>query len=338
MIRTIIPPYIHEKIVINGDPSERESALQNLSVAQTHRHLRSQPGAKGKKFDTIRRTIYDAKNNTSLPGRIVRHEGDSAISDVAANEAYDGLGATYKFFDDVYGRNSIDGEGMALDATVHFDKKYSNAFWDGSQMVFGDGDGVFFNRFTISLDVIGHELTHGITEDESHLHYSFQPGAVNESLSDIFGVLVAQYAMNQTADKADWLIGAGLLTKRVNGKAIRSMKMPGTAFDDPVLGKDPQPAEMNDYVYTYGDNGGVHINSGIPNRAFYLAALNIGGYAWEKAGRIWYETLCNPKMRSTFGFKRFAGLTLDIAASLYGKKKSEYDAVHDAWENVGVIK
>jgi Zn-dependent metalloprotease len=225
---------------------------------------------------------------------------------------------------------------MPMLATVHFGQDYNNAFWNGEQMVFGDGDGELFNRFTISLDVIGHELTHGVTEDEAQLIYFFQSGALNESVSDVFGSLVKQRALKQTAEQADWLIGAGLFTANVNGVALRSMKAPGTAYDDPVLGKDPQPAHMNDYVRGFADNGGVHINSGIPNHAFYLAAMQIGGYAWEKAGRIWYETLLDAQLRPTANFSRFAGLTIAHAEKLYGAGSPEQQAVSQAWNEVGI--
>ena len=161
---------------------------------------------------------------------------------------------------------------MPLNGYVHFGQDYDNAFWNGQQMVFGDGDDDLFNRFTLSLDVIGHELTHGVTEDEAQLVYYREAGALNESVSDVFGSLVKQRVLNQTADQADWLIGAELLTDAVDGVALRSMAHPGTAYDDAVLGKDPQPAHMDDFVTTFADNGGVHINSGIPNRAFYLVA------------------------------------------------------------------
>jgi Zn-dependent metalloprotease len=203
-------------------------------------------------------------------------------------------------------------------------------------MVFGDGDGDLFNRFTLSLDVIGHELTHGVVEDEAQLVYLFQPGALNESNADVFGSLVKQKLRNQTVQEADWLIGDGLFTSHVRGVALRSMKAPGTAYDDPVLGKDPQPAHMRDYVRTYQDNGGVHINSGIPNHAFYLAAMAIGGYAWDKTGRVWYETLRDSRLRSNSGFKRFAGLTVDNAGRLYGFGSAEQQAVGHGWAEVGI--
>lgn len=342
----ILPPHILRRIAQNGSSQERASALNTLSADMTFRTLRVeqrlQPRtarrAMGVLSDegTKQRSIYDAKSTQNLPGTLVRAEGAAATGDPAADEAYDGLGDTFDFYWEVYQRNSIDDEGLPLSATVHFGQQYDNAFWDGTQMVFGDGDGELFNRFTTSVDVIGHELTHGVTEDEARLTYSFQPGALNESISDIFGSLVKQYALKQTADQADWLIGADLLTAKVQGVALRSMKAPGTAYDDPVLGKDPQPDHMKNFVRTYDDNGGVHINSGIPNRAFYLVADAIGGFAWEKAGRIWYDTLRDSHLRPSAGFLSFARLTILNAGRLYGEGTSEQKAVRAAWQAVGV--
>jgi len=281
------------------------------------------------------RIVYDAKNGSSLPGTPVRNEGDPPSSDVAVNEAYDGAGTTYDLYKNIYDRNSIDNNGMRIDSTVHYQKNYDNAFWDGLQMVYGDGDGELFNRFTIAIDVIGHELTHGVTQFEAKLVYSQQPGALNESMSDVFGSLVKQFSLDQTADVADWLIGQGLLASGVNGVALRSMKAPGTAYDDPVLGKDPQPAHMKDYVNTISDNGGVHINSGIPNHAFYVVATEIGGKAWEKAGQIWYVTL-RDKLTSTSNFQDCANLTYQTAADLYGAGSLEQQAVQKGWSEVGI--
>jgi Zn-dependent metalloprotease len=342
----ILPPHILRQIAQNGTQQQRADALQTLSTDQTFRSLRADPrisaqsrpsqpsvlAAEGEK----QRTIYDAHNQQTLPGDIVRTEGAAATGDPAADEAYDGLGDTFDFYWDIYQRNSIDDEGMPLNATVHFGQDYDNAFWNGERMVFGDGDGQLFNRFTISLDVIGHELTHGVTQDEAGLVYFLQPGALNESMSDVFGSLIKQFKRQQTAEEADWLIGEGLFTENVNGVALRSMKAPGTAYDDPVLGKDPQPAHMDDYVYTFQDNGGVHINSGIPNHAFYLAATKIGGNAWEEAGRIWYATLRDAALRPTTGFRRFARLTVENAGKLFGAGSPEQQAVREAWEEVGI--
>jgi Zn-dependent metalloprotease len=202
-------------------------------------------------------------------------------------------------------------------------------------MVYGDGDGEIFERFTKSIDVIGHELTHGVTQYEAALEYEGQAGALNESFSDVFGSLVKQYALKQKADKADWLIGPGLFTNKIKGIALRSMKEPGSAYNDPIIGKDPQPGHMKNYVKTTSDNGGVHINSGIPNRAFYLAAMELGGYAWEKAGRIWYITLTE-RLRERSDFQKAANLTFAAAGSLYDKNSDEQNAVKKAWDLVGI--
>jgi Zn-dependent metalloprotease len=251
------------------------------------------------------------------------------------NEAYDGSGKTYDFFFKVYARNSIDDRGLRLNSTVHFGSKYNNAFWNGRQMVYGDGDGDIFNPFTKSLDVIGHELAHGVTQYEAGLEYQDQPGALNEHFSDVFGALVKQYAKKQKADKADWLIGAGLFTKKVKGDALRSMKAPGTAYDDPLIGRDPQPAHMKNFVRTTRDNGGVHINSGIPNKAFYEVATKLGGYAWERAGRIWYVTL-RDRLRPLSEFQECAAMTHAVAGELYGAASAEQQAVREGWAAVGI--
>jgi Zn-dependent metalloprotease len=340
----IMPPHILRSIVEHGNADQRAQASQTLALDTTFRALRAttlradSTAGLTAHTGTKQRTIYSAHNQQTLPGVLAASEASPPApgADSAVREAFDGLGDTYDFYADVFHRSSIDDEGLALEATVHYGSRYDNAFWNGRQMVFGDGDGELFNRFTVSLDIIGHELTHGVTEDEAGLVYMFQAGALNESLSDVFGSLIKQRANNQTAAQADWLIGSGLLTSKVHGVALRSMRSPGTAYDDPVLGKDPQPAHMNDYVNTYNDNGGVHINSGIPNRAFYEAAAAMGGYAWEHAGRIWYETLRDAALKPNTGFKRFAKLTASTAARLYGGGSEHEQIVIAAWAKVGI--
>jgi Zn-dependent metalloprotease len=342
----IVPPFMLKNIATHGTDTQQATAIGTLKTSAQLRGQRNaltdfNAAAIRVASSTKDRIVYDAKNGSSLPGTVVRRENDPPSSDVAVNEAFDGSGVTYDLYSNVYNRNSIDGNGMRLDSTVHYQKGYDNAFWNGDQMVYGDGDedlpvkDRIFNRFTISIDVIGHELTHGVTQYTAKLAYSFQSGALNESMSDVFGSLVKQYGLKQTAAQADWIIGAGLLTSNVNGVGIRSMKAPGTAYDDPVLGKDPQPAHMKDYVNTVSDNGGVHINSGIPNHAFYVAAVNIGGYAWEKAGQIWYATL-KDKLTSSSNFQNCADMTYQAAADLYGSGSLEQQAVQKGWAEVGI--
>ena len=341
----IVPPYVLRSVATNGTPRQRASALRTLATDQTVRALRAAqpPRARGARrrpsllaIETQKqRAIFDARNTQAVPGALVRAEGGPPTDDTATDEAYDGLGATFDFYAQTLERNSIDDEGMPLNGTVHFAEDYDNAFWDGERMVFGDGD--LFNRFTTALDVIGHELTHGVTEDEGQLIYFFQSGALNESMSDVFGSLVKQCVLGQTAEHADWLIGAELFAgTNLDGVALRSMKAPGTAFDDRILGKDPQPGHMRDYVRTFEDNGGVHINSGIPNHAFYLVATSLGGHAWERAGRIWYNTLRDAQVRPNTGFVRFARRTVAHATILFGDGSDEKQAVVDAWRQVGI--
>jgi Zn-dependent metalloprotease len=329
-----------------GTANQRALALATISTSNEIRSRRFtrqmiELAAIKKATQNKERHVYDAKQGSNLPGTLVRKEGDPPVEDVTVNEAYDGAGATYDMYSEVYDRNSIDNNGMRLDSTVHYQKGYDNAFWDGQQMVYGDGDEDLpanerlFNRFTASLDVIGHELTHGVTQFEANLVYANQPGALNESMSDVFGSLVKQRVRGQIATDADWIIGEGLFTLNVNGVGIRSMKAPGTAYNDPVLGKDPQPAHMKDYVNTFEDNGGVHINSGIPNHAFYIASVEIGGFAWEKAGQIWYKTLTD-KLGTNSKFQDAANLTYQTAGEIFGANSLEQMAVQKGWSEVGI--
>jgi len=345
-----VPPHVLRSIAENGDGDQRKAALATLTRDQSIRLARVQNAKvraggprEGADFLAVAATprpdrrIRDAQGREEVArGPFVRREGDPPTGDKAADEAYDGLGDTFGFFLEVYGRDSIDDEGMPLRGVVHFGEQFANAFWDGRRMVFGDGDGVILGRMTRSLDVIGHELGHGVTEAEAGLEYWGQSGALNESMSDVFGSLVEQRKRNQKADAADWLIGNEVWTPKIKGDALRSMKAPGQAYDDPLVGKDPQPAHMRDYVETVDDNGGVHINSGIPNHAFYTTATKLGGFAWERAGRIWYESLQHPALKPTTGFARFARITLRVAERLHGQTSGEVKAVREGWDKVGV--
>ncbi|WP_434589312.1 M4 family metallopeptidase [Streptomyces sp. A5-4] len=341
---TIVPPHVLDKLAQAEDPALAGPARRTLeadAAQRTHRRLTTVIGAppvvapRGATEGKPQRTIHDAKNKRDLPGRKVRGEGDKPGRDATVNRAYAGFGATYELLNKAFARDSIDGSGLPLIGTVHFDEKYGNAFWDGTQMVFGDGDGEIFLDFTLPVDVIAHELAHGLTQYTANFTYFGQPGALNESVSDVFGSLVKQYVNDQTADQADWLIGAGLLAERVTGVALRSMKAPGTAYDDDVLGTDPQPATMEEYVRTGRDNGGVHINSGIPNHAFYLLAMALGGKAWERAGRIWYDTITGGELQVDASFADFARVSVAAAHARFGDGE-EHGALLKAWSQVGV--
>ena len=337
-MRYFVPPYLLEQVARADDAELAGIAQRTLVLDAVHRASRAAgpPAPAAPATTQPHRTVSTAGNAETLPGDLVRSEGDKASGDDAVDEAYEGLGATFELFLQVYGRDSLDGRGRSLDATVHYGQDYDNAFWNGERMVFGDGDGRVFERFTKPLTVVGHELTHGVTELTVGLTYQGQSGALNESVSDVFGALVEQHAAGQTADQASWLIGAGLFTPQVHGVALRSMKAPGTAYDDPTLGKDPQPATMDGYVDTPDDNGGVHTNSGIPNHAFYLVADALGGKAWERAGQVWYDTITGGTLSPDADFAAFAKATAAAASDRYGTG-DVLDAVREGWTSVGVV-
>jgi hypothetical protein len=282
------------------------------------------------------RPIYTCNSTTRLPGTLI-HPGDTP-SDIAASECSTLHGHALAFFRDIFHHPA---PSSRMICSVHFSRHCNDAFWDGQQMVFGDGDGCYFNRFTSSIDVIAHELTHQVVSSTCNLCYYYQPGALNESLADVFASMVKQHHLKQTADEADWLIGQNLFTEIASGPgttpvALRSLKAPGTAYNNPALGKDPQPAHMADFVVTALDSGGIHINSGIPNRAFYLVATALGGCSWERAGKIWYAVMTDVRrLPQNATFEQFANRTLQKAAAMYGDDVR--DIVEHAWREVGVI-
>ncbi|KAI0444211.1 metalloprotease [Xylaria telfairii] len=292
------------------------------------------------KAKTTYRAVYNAHNDQNeahLPGTVVRVEGQKAVSDAAANQAYDNAGNVLSFYQDIFNWKSIDNKNENVISSVHFGKNYENAFWDPeiNQMVYGDGHD-FLGNFTNAVDVIGHELTHAVTEHTSPLDYIGQSGALNEHVSDTFGIMVKQRVQNEKADEADWLIGEECLMPGVKGVALRSMKAPGTAYNDPRFGKDPQPDNFKNYETIEEDNGGVHLYSGIPNKAFYLSSIAFGGYSWEKAGKIWWETMRSGQIAPRCTFIQFADATVDKAEELFGDEAAAI--VRKAWNEVGVVR
>jgi Zn-dependent metalloprotease len=348
----IIPPHILARVARRGDDEDRDAVLRTIATTATVRTRRSVvggllrelgPGAKELAFLAPpageNQTVYDLQNAgwSSLPGTKVRGEGDPPVDDPAVNEVYDNTHATYDFYNEVFGRDSLDGKGLELISSVHYGDRYDNAAWTGTQMIYGDGGRLFSTgKLTGALDVVGHELTHGVTDLTAGLVYEGQPGAANEHFSDALGSMVKQHAANQSADQADWLIGEGTTGPALGGVALRSMKEPGSANKH-----DIQPGHMDDYAdlpidnEPENDNGGVHINSGIPNRAFYLAATAAGGNSWETVGPVWYQTLTE-RLERRSDFKAVAEATVDVAGSL-GQDGALVDAVGNAWREVGVL-
>jgi Zn-dependent metalloprotease len=341
-------------LIEKGDPEQRTAAVQTMAASASMRTQRSLVGRLAKELDQdvralaflrpaeedgARQTVYDLANGgrSQLPGSRARGSGDPPVGDGAINDVYDATESSYDFYRDVYGRDSVDGSGMELISSVHYSSNFDNAFWNGAQMAYGDGSGKIFqiDALAKSQSVISHEITHAVTQFTAGLEYSKQPGALNEHFSDVFGALATQYVKKQTAAEAEWLVGEGTLVPAL-GKALRSLADPG-ATDV----ASPQPAHMDEYKDLpddgdpENDNGGVHVNSGIPNKAFHLVAMALGGNAWEKAGRIWYETLTGGSLGPKSDFVQAAKATLEVAAKLGGA--GEPEAVENAWRQVGVL-
>ncbi len=290
------------------------------------------------------RVVFDVGTGTTLPGKSERTEGGRPTRDATVNQVYGNTGITLDFFLQVFGRNSINNRGIRVASAVHFGENFSNAMWTGEQMVYGDHD---VGGFTQALDIIAHELTHGVTQylipgglgvvrvpvkdrefkEQTHALQG-QSGALNESFSDVVGSMVKQWHAGQDASQASWLLGEHMLAPE-HGLAIRSLKDPGNR--KLTWYEDDQFKSMDDYI----EGADVHDASGIPNRAFYLAAKKMGGFSWEKAGPIWYEAFA--KLKPAASFQDAARLTRDVADSRFGNNSKEFKAVVSAWQAVKVI-
>lgn len=280
---------------------------------------------------------YTANNAQTQPGTLINNTTSTFNTTTfkAAVSAHDYANAVYDFYKNLFNRNSIDNNGMSIISTVHYGSSYNNAFWDGSQMVYGDGDGSTFTYLSGDLDVVGHEMTHGVTERSANLNYENQSGALNESMSDVMGVLIQTYDKYNvkgsgawTFSASDWMVGDQVYTPATSGDALRSLANP-TLYN--------QPANMSGYQNLpnteAGDWGGVHTNSGIPNKAGYLVAQAIG---CEKTARIYYRALTS-YMTATTDFLGARNYLVQAATDLYGSGSAEATAVGNAYTSVGVV-
>lgn len=343
-LQCIIPPYIAEHLIKSEDQKLRELGVKILTSAAVFRTTRRISRRMATMLtthsssDEKQRIIFDSKGTSRLQHQIVRSEGDPDTHDDAVDEAYAFSGDVYDFFKENFNRISLDDEGMALISNVHVadpdtQEKMDNAFWDGTQMAFGDGTDTIFERFTKAIDVVGHEFTHGVISYTCNLFYRGQSGALNEHFADVFGVLIKQWKQKESVQNASWLVGSDIIKPAQTRRALRDMENPGTAFrNDQHLGDDPQPSHMKNIYTGNKDYNGVHINSGIPNRAFVLVAKAIGGNAWDTAGHIWYNSM--NALSKNSNFTDCAKQTV-IQAQSYGE--AEKRIVKKAWENVGIL-
>ena len=272
--------------------------------------------------------VFNCHNGTTLPGTSVPKAKTS--SDTTAKQAFVEATDVAKFYKELFGRNSIDNAGMALISSIHFSVRYNNAFWNGSQMTYGDGDGNIFIDFTKGNDVIGHELTHGVTQHSLGLSYSNQPGGLNESVSDVFGSMFRQWQANEDVTNADWLIGKDIMGPGALARGytcLRDMSNPAAAHC-----LSPQPTKFSQYH----DGMDPHESSGIPNFAFYKAAMAIGDKSWKKAGKVWYEALTGSGPNPNMKMSAFANRTRSLAGSLFPSEPAVKTAVDAAWTAVGL--
>jgi len=291
---------------------------KTLTTTQSGNSYLLKDTTRGKGIET-----YTANNRSSLPGTLLT-DADNVWTDRAGVDAHAHAAATYDFYKSKFNRNGIDGNGLLIRSTVHYGSNYNNAFWNGVQIVFGDGDGTTFRPLSGDLDVVGHELTHGVIEYTANLEYRNEPGALNEAFADIIG---------NTIQSKNWLIGDDVYTPNIPGDALRSMSNP-TLYG--------QPDKYSDRYTGTSDNGGVHINSGIINKAYYLAAqggthngVTVSGIGRDKAVQIFYSSLVN-YLTPTSKFAAAKTATIQAARDLYGSNSAEVTSITKAFQAVGL--
>lgn len=337
----IVPQSVLERLAADKKSSAatRKASADSVRVTELMRSLRVQAGeltglAQKAGAHQVQLaaaplvTVYDCKNSQTLPGTPVKSPRTSA--DATAKRTAVSTSAVARFYKDVFGRNSIDNAGMTLMSSIHFGSKYNNAMWNGSQMIYGDGDGQIFIDFTQGNDVIGHELTHGVTQHTLRLDYSGDAGGLNESMSDCFGTMFRQWQAKQTVDKADWLIGADIMGAAAKARGFNCLR--NMAQPDDAAALAPQPTHYSQV--TPGMD--PHESSGPPNLAFTTACNTLGGKSWERVGQVWYAALTTSGAKPQMTMKQFAARTRALARSMFATEPAVRQAVDQGWKLVGL--
>jgi Zn-dependent metalloprotease len=341
-----IPKKLVQHLADQSEGEHRQALLDQVSHTETVRSTRAQhtkePPATAKGASKLHRRIFTAQGQTMLPGQQLRDEGQADSHDPQANQLYDNLGIVLKFFKDVLNRDSADGQGMRIDASVHYGYRFANAMWTGQQMIVGDGDGKHIAGLPASLGLIAHEFCHGVSQHliAGGLGVVLRPGqppsvegeagALNESFSDVFASMVKQWHRNQDADDphTDWLLGEDVITAG-SGHAVRSLADPGNR--ELTWPEDDQIRQWSQY--TPGID--AHTASGIANHAFYVAATQVGGKSWENFAAVWLDAYGRLHSKSTF--REAADATVDVAAARHGAGSKVHEAVKAGWKKVGVL-
>ena len=337
----IVPRDVLERLARESDlsPEVRAAALRTAEISAHVRDIRRRAAALTAVVaapEVARKalapapavTVYDCRHTETLPGRPVANPAKAR--DATAQRAFQETTRVADFYRSAFGRNSIDAAGMTMLSSIHYGNKFNNAMWNGSQMIYGDGDAAIFVDFTRGNDVIGHELTHGVTQYTLQLGYDGDAGGLNESLSDCFGAMFRQWEAGQDADAADWLIGHDILGPAAVAKgytALRDMANPAAKH---CLA--PQPTK---YSQLKPDTD-PHYSSGPPNLAFCLACRAAGGKSWERVGQVWYRAMTGFGPNPRLTMKAFADRTRKLAAEMYPKAAAVATAVDKGWKKVGL--
>ncbi len=272
--------------------------------------------------------VFDCGGSEVLPGAKVANpttSGDAVVAEAAITTL-----DLRNFMRDVFGRDSVDDHGLSIDSCVHYSRSYCNAFWEDGRCVFGDGDGLIFKNFTSSNDFVGHEVMHGVTEYTAKLEYEREAGALNESMSDVFGVVFRQWLAKEDLATSDWSVGSDLMgptALQLGWTCLRHIAEPAANFS-----MTKQPSRYSEYDASEEP----HINSGIPNRAFFLATTALALPSWIGAARIWYRALTSKEASPAMGFSKFAALTITAAIELQHEIPGAEHAVRMAWDAVEV--
>jgi Zn-dependent metalloprotease len=317
----------------------RRAAFESSLLSDLLRDSRTQHGA----FVSASRTIaahreelttqpesvvFDARHTHTLPGKSVPNPG--ASTDASAKRGFTQALRVAEFYQANFKRNSIDNAGSTLVSSVHFGRHYNNAMWNGTQMVYGDGDGKIFIDFTAGNDVIGHELTHGVTQHTLQLGYSNDAGGLNESLSDCFGSMFRQWEAQQTSQTADWLIGSDIVGPLAKERGLTCLRNMANPADPRALA--PQPTKYSQI--TPGMD--PHFTSGPPNLAFCLASKAVPGHSWETVGQVWYHVMVTAGPHPAMSMRDFAGRTRQAAIQLFEAKPEVAGSIDSAWKAVGL--
>lgn len=327
---SIVPPDILRELSRRGSEASSRTLKDTGRIMEKRSRIQRMTITPAQISGQGERLVYDSLNRNLQRHKLVLKEGGPDTADATANGAYHLSGFVRDYFRETFGLNSIDNEGMNLISNIHFQENYNNAFWDGDEMTYGDGDLEFFRNFASAPDVVAHEITHGVTQFLSNLEYYSQAGALNEHFSDVFGTIMKQKFLKHDLQTADWLIGDLVIGEKFPGKALRSMKEPGTANEF-----DSQPSHMDHYYNGPDDNQGVHINSGIPNKAFYLACMETG---IDDCAKIWFRTLS--KLKSDSDFRQALPVFLKSAEELVRSGEVNQNArevVARSFESVGIV-